>query len=136
MLLTFVYASIAVLGVAADDQPRVVYVGDAAPKLEIKEFVRGEPVKQFEAGKTYVVVFWNGGMGGIDLGPVPHLTSLQEKYKDVVFLGITTAEYAKVVRAHVAKRGGKVEFRVAIEPSDERGGKMQSAWRAYWPNRA
>src|SRR5260221_10369818 len=33
-------------------------VGDPAPKLEVKEFVKGSPVKSFEKGKNYVVEFW------------------------------------------------------------------------------
>ena len=33
-------------------------IGDPAPKLEVKSFVKGEPVKAFEPGKNYVVEFW------------------------------------------------------------------------------
>ena len=33
-------------------------LGDAAPKLEVKEFVKGETVKEFKKGQIYVVEFW------------------------------------------------------------------------------
>jgi hypothetical protein len=33
-------------------------VGDPAPKLEVKEFVKGDAVAGLEKGKVYVVEFW------------------------------------------------------------------------------
>jgi thiol-disulfide isomerase/thioredoxin len=33
-------------------------IGSAAPKLQVAKWVQGEPVKQFEPGKVYVVEFW------------------------------------------------------------------------------
>ena len=33
-------------------------VGDAAPKLAVKEFIKGKPVAEFETGKIYVIEFW------------------------------------------------------------------------------
>src|SRR5215472_3894927 len=33
-------------------------VGDPAPKIEVKEFIKGDEVKKFEKGKFYVVEFW------------------------------------------------------------------------------
>ncbi len=33
-------------------------VGDSAPKLEVKSFVKGDPISEFEPGKVYVVEFW------------------------------------------------------------------------------
>ena len=33
-------------------------VGDPAPKLQTGKWVQGEPVKDFEKGKAYIVEFW------------------------------------------------------------------------------
>ena len=38
--------------------PEAFEIGDPAPKLEVKSFVKGEPVTAFEPGKIYVVEFW------------------------------------------------------------------------------
>src|SRR5215470_10631086 len=66
-------------------------VGDAAPKLEVKEFVKGEPVKQFDKGKIYVVEFWATWCPPCRES-IPHLTGLQKKHKDVVFIGVSVSE--------------------------------------------
>ena len=49
-------AAVAVLALPA--RAEGLGIGDPAPKLEVKEFVKGDPVKQFDKGKTYVVEFW------------------------------------------------------------------------------
>ncbi len=52
-------AVIAVLGAAcaAGRAAEPLRVGDPAPKLEVKEFVKGDLVARFEKGKVYVVEF-------------------------------------------------------------------------------
>ena len=55
-------------------------VGDPAPKLAVKEFVKGEPLKDLEKGKTYVVEFWATWCGPCRTS-IPHLTELQKKHK-------------------------------------------------------
>lgn len=42
---------------ALAEDPTLV-IGSPAPKLSVKEFVKGEPVKQFDKDKIYVVEFW------------------------------------------------------------------------------
>ena len=61
MMRTFALWSVALVlsfqGVSAA-RAQSLGVGDSAPKLEVKEFVKGDAVKEFEKGKTYVVEFW------------------------------------------------------------------------------
>lgn len=56
-------------------------VGDAAPALQIEKWVKGEPVAGFEKGKVYVVEFWATWCAPCKAS-MPHLTELQQQYKD------------------------------------------------------
>src|SRR6185503_8290355 len=56
-------------------------VGDPAPKLQIAKWVQGEPVKEFEKGKAYVMEFWATWCGPCRVS-IPHLNKLHTKFKD------------------------------------------------------
>lgn len=104
-------------------------VGDAAPKLEVKEFVKGEPVKELEKGKTYVVEFWATWCGPC-IQTIPHLTELQKKHKDVTFIGVSISEPdQKRVKPFVEKMGDKMDYRVACDLVKEgQEGAMSKHW--------
>ena len=107
-------------------------IGDPAPKLEVKEFVKGDPVQQFDKGKIYVVEFWATWCGPCRVS-IPHITDLQKKYKDVVFIGVSVWEQDQSkVKPFVAEMGDKMAYRVAVDdvadgdnPND---GKMARNW--------
>src|SRR5262249_37587197 len=66
-------------------------LGDPAPKLDVKEFIKGDPVPSLEKGKVYVVEFWAPWCPPCRTS-IPHLTELQKKHKDAVFIGVSIAE--------------------------------------------
>ncbi len=66
-------------------------IGDSAPGLQVQEFVKGEPVKQFEKGKIYVVEFWATWCGPCRES-IPHLSKLQQENKNVTFVGVSVDE--------------------------------------------
>lgn len=107
-------------------------VGDSAPKLEVKEFVKGDAVKELEKGKTYVVEFWATWCGPCRVS-IPHLTELQKKYKDIKFIGVSVWEedFAKV-KPFVKEMGDKMDYSVAIDEVPKNGdandGKMAKNW--------
>ena len=63
-------------------------LGDPAPKLEVKEFVKGDVVKGFDKGKIYVVEFWATWCGPCRVS-IPHLTEMQKQHPDIKFLGVS-----------------------------------------------
>ncbi|MCG8449473.1 MAG: redoxin family protein [Pirellulales bacterium] len=83
-------------------------VGDAAPSLQIAEWVKGKPVESFRPGKVYVVEFWATWCGPC-INSMPHISKLQEVYgEEVTFIGVTR-ESAEVVRTFLDKKASHDE---------------------------
>jgi len=107
-------------------------LGSKAPKLELKKFIKGDEVKGFEKGKTYVVELWATWCGPCR-ATIPHLSELQKKYEDVVFIGVAVLEEdPSAVADFVDEMGKKMDYRVALdlvaegaEPSE---GKTVQNW--------
>lgn len=96
---------------------QAIELGDAAPPLDIKEWVKGSPV-DIAAGKgktIYVVEFWATWCGPC-ITSIPHLTEMQKEFKDkgVVFVGLSD-EKSEVVKKFVTKMGDKMDYTVAVD---------------------
>jgi len=107
-------------------------VGDPAPKLIVKEFVKGQPISKFEKGKTYVVEFWATWCGPCKVS-IPHLTDLAKKYPQVQFIGVSVWEQDQSkVKPFVAEMGAKMGYSVAMDsvPAGKSGndGEMANNW--------
>jgi len=99
-------------------------VGDPAPTLPVAKWVKGQPVKQFEKGKVYVVEFWATWCGPCRQ-TIPHLTKLAEKYKDkVTIIGVSVWErtdandpnaHIQRVEKFVQEMGDKMNYVVAVD---------------------
>lgn len=102
-------------------------VGDAAPKLQIAEWVQGEPVKEFERDKAYIVEFWATWCGPCRES-IPHVNDLQARFKDkgLVVIGQSVWERnSNAVAPFVKKMGQQMTYRVALD-TDE--GMMGKTW--------
>ena len=66
-------------------------IGSKAPKLDVKEFVKGDAVDRFENGKVYIVELWATWCGPCKT-TIPRLTKLQKKYTDLTIIGIAILE--------------------------------------------
>jgi thiol-disulfide isomerase/thioredoxin len=125
-------ACLVALGRAADEpkedgvKPELA-IGDPAPGLQVQEFVKGEPVKQFEKGKIYVVEFWATWCAPCRES-IPHLSKLQQENKNVTFIGVSVDEQTDEVKPFVEKMGDKMEYRVAIDARKGGNGRMAQAW--------
>jgi len=126
--MTVLYASAEGLGAGN----KKLGIGDPAPKLAVKEFIKGKPVKKFEKGKIYVVEFWATWCPPCKES-IPHLTELQKKNKDIIFIGVNVAEDDQsAVKDFVEEMGDEMNYRVALdlvpEGKDKNDGKMIKTW--------
>jgi len=78
------------------------------------EFVKGDPVESFQTNQAYVLEFWATWCPPCRTS-IPHLTELQKKFKDIVFIGISNEEKA-VVSKFAKEMGSKMDYRVAVDP--------------------
>jgi thiol-disulfide isomerase/thioredoxin len=119
-------------GVALAGEP-TLNVGDRAPKLQTGKWVQGDPVKQFEQGKAYIVEFWATWCGPCR-ATIPHLNEIYKKFADkgLVVIGQDCWERDEsLVKPFVEKMGDKMTYRVALDDKEgsERG-KMAETWMA------
>ncbi|MGC4006771.1 MAG: redoxin family protein [Pirellulales bacterium] len=128
--LLFVIACGLLPSARAADLPELM-IGDAAPKLQLGAWVKGEPVKELDPDKIYVLEFWATWCGPC-VKAMPHVTELQEKYKDkkVVVLGVNVADEEDAdVGEFVKKQGEKIGYRVVRDDlTGNEKGKMVETW--------
>lgn len=119
-------------------------VGDKAPALKVEKFVKGDPIKEFEKGKVYVVEFWATWCGPC-VKAFPHLSELQKEYKDkgVTIIGTNIwedREYSEStltkVTDFVKKQGDNMAYTVAYDGAGKHMDKafMQAAGRNGIPS--
>src|SRR4051812_45472745 len=66
---------------AAGVRAATLKVGDPAPKVQASKWVQGDPVKELERDKVYIVEFWATWCGPCRVS-IPHVNSLHSKFKD------------------------------------------------------
>lgn len=100
--------------------------GDAAPPLQVSEWLNGEAVKSFEKDKVYVIECWATWCGPC-IRAIPHMSEMNTKLKDkgVVIIGMNVWERdTSKVAPFVKQMGEKFNYVVAID--DER--KTATSW--------
>ena len=101
-------------------------VGDKAPPLAGGEFVQGDPVTEFEAGKVYVVEMWATWCGPC-IGAIPHINDLQKKNEDdgLVIIGQNVWEKdTNKVAPFIEKMGERMSYRVVLDRDET----MATTW--------
>jgi thiol-disulfide isomerase/thioredoxin len=135
MLKRLCFAAIALTALAlihSNAAAKVLSIGDLAPAITVKKFVKGAPVVKFQKGKLYVVELWATWCAPCKKS-IPHLTELQKKYPDVTFIGVSIWEDSQAkVEPFVKAMGEKMNYRVAMDAvpagKDGHSGVMAATW--------
>jgi len=113
--------ALAVLAAGETQVAADLKVGDPAPPLKIKEWVRGEAVNLAKdaAKKIHMVEFWATWCPPCKAS-VPLLTSYQKKHeKDLVIIGVTDPDPDRnsptQIKQFVKEQGAKMAYHVAID---------------------
>jgi thiol-disulfide isomerase/thioredoxin len=127
-----VFATFLAGATMAHAEPQPLSVGDPAPKLAVKSFVKGKTVSEFEPGKNYVVEFWATWCGPCRTS-IPHLTELQKKQPDVTFIGVSVWERDQSkVKPFVEEMGDKMAYRVAVDAVGDKEKANEGAMAKTW----
>lgn len=113
VLVVFVFSS--------SISPAKLAIGDPAPPILVKEWIKGEPA-DWPAGKgksIYVIEFW-ASWHEPSREAIPRLTELQRKFKDrgVVIVALTD-EAPSFVRMFVQRMGAKLDYAVGIDEREK-----------------
>ena len=116
-------------------------IGSKAPPITVENWVKGDEVRGFDAGKVYVVEFWATWCGPC-IKSMPHLTAIQKQYPDITVIGVAALENPasnkpdlstnaptvdprlEGVRAFVKSRDETIGYRIAFDGDSTMG----NAW--------
>lgn len=102
-------------------------VGDPAPPLQVSKWVQGEPIRDFERNKAYLLEFWATWCGPCRIS-IPHVNELHTKFKDkgLIVVGQDVMEDdPDAVQPFIQKMGDQMTYRVALDTDDR---KMAKTW--------
>ena len=102
--------------------------GSPAPAIDVREWVKGKPLKTLDPKVTYVIEFWATWCGPC-IENIPHLTKIAKENKGVQVLGISVFEKneKQEVQAFVKGMGDKMGYTVGFSGYDD---KMAETWMA------
>lgn len=70
-------------------------IGKPPPPVKVAQWIKGDPIKDFEKGKVYVVDFCGTWCGPCQAA-IPHLTKLAQEYQGrVEVIGVSISEWQK-----------------------------------------
>lgn len=112
--------------VSGGAQTPLLEPGSPAPAIEVRDWVKGKPIKALDAKKTYVVEFWATWCGPC-IENIPHLTKIASENKDVEVIGVSVFEPndKQQVQKFVKEMGDKMGYTVAYSGYDD---KMAATW--------
>ncbi|MER9751582.1 TlpA disulfide reductase family protein [Mesorhizobium sp. M0140] len=108
-------------------------MGSPAPSIKVEDWLRGEPLADFQPGKVYIVEFW-ATWCELSVAEMLELMQLQEKYKDsgLEIVGIaadedapTAVEARTKLDAWLAEKCPDLNHRIAFDFT----GEMKKLWR-------
>jgi thiol-disulfide isomerase/thioredoxin len=120
--LLLLLCMIVVTSSAQQGQPPSFKMGDPAPPLRVRQWIKGAPVQRFEKGSVYVLEFWATWCKPC-MAAMPHLSALAREYKDKVTVAAIDIYERKSMSmeqlsAFVDSKGDRMDFRVAAEDTN------------------
>lgn len=120
--LLLLLSLMAITAHAQNDQFLLLNIGDPAPPLRFRNWIKGAPIQKLEKGKVYVLEFWSTWCAPCRAA-MPHLSALANEYKDTVtILGVDVMERKNTsiekVKAFVDSMGARMNYHVAAEDSN------------------
>jgi thiol-disulfide isomerase/thioredoxin len=119
--LMLVFCLLAMAANGQGTQLPLLNIGDPAPSLRMRGWLKGTAIRSFERGRVYVVEFWATWCGPC-IAAMPHLSQVAGKYKrTVTVIGVDVMERApsmNSLRAFVDGRGSAMDYSVAAEDSN------------------
>jgi thiol-disulfide isomerase/thioredoxin len=109
-------------------------IGDPAPPIHIRTWVKGTPVKELAKGTVYVIDVWSTWCIPC-VASMPHTTKLQKRFQDkgLVVIGVTcTDSYGNTedaIRKLVERKGPAIGFAVGIDDPGESSKPYQGVFR-------
>ncbi|RUU06235.1 TlpA family protein disulfide reductase [Mesorhizobium sp. USDA-HM6] len=110
----------------------VLRMDSPAPSIKMENWLRGEPLTNFQPGKVYIVDFWATWSGPCVIA-MPHLMQLQDKYKNsgVEVVGVAADEDASTaleartrLDAWLNEKCSNLNYRIAFDDT----GEMNRLW--------
>jgi thiol-disulfide isomerase/thioredoxin len=119
--LMLVFCLLAMAANGQETQLPPLNIGDAAPSLLMRGWLKGTPIQGFERGRVYVVEFWATWCGPC-IAAMPHLSQVADKYRrTVTVIGVDVMERApsmNSLRAFVDSMGSAMDYSIAAEDSN------------------
>lgn len=110
-----------------DMQSAKLELGNKAPALEVRDWIKGDAVTKFEKGNVYIIDCWATWCGPC-IRMMPHMTETQKKYKDknVHVIGVAIWERNwDGVAPFVKENDAKMGYSVCRDTED---GKIAETW--------
>jgi thiol-disulfide isomerase/thioredoxin len=124
ILLPGLMTSSLLISIVAHDQEvstTTKNLGDPAPLIRTKNWIKGTPVTSFEKGKIYVIEFWATWCRPCK-EEMPHLSEIARRYRDsVTIIGLDIYETPKTtlgqLKSFVDSMGLQMDYNVAVADS-------------------
>jgi thiol-disulfide isomerase/thioredoxin len=121
-LMAIVIVTMAAHAYATPERTITLNIGDAAPPLKPKTWLKGDPVLRYKRGHVYVIDFWATWCPPCITG-IPHLNALQKQHANgltvvainVERLGGLHAESGAPGIDFMGKKGREMEYNVALD---------------------
>ncbi len=85
-------------------------IGSKAPSIDIEHWLNDrEPIREFEAGKVYVIEFWATWCGPC-IASIPHLRELQQRHGKKMSVISVSDEQPAVIEEFLKRRSGEETF--------------------------